>query len=113
MVDHVAVALLYRCKSSGYFVGYYDQWSLPSLEGLAIKWRAKLTKLIQLRRFNLESTLRIVLTNKEGDHCLIVKAVHSKEIREHEDCLSNFCHVVHPSGIESVAAMAVDTFFFS
>ena len=25
MVDHVAVALLYRCNTWGYFVGYYDQ----------------------------------------------------------------------------------------
>ena len=33
MVDHVAVALLYRCNTSGYFVGYYDQWSLPRLGG--------------------------------------------------------------------------------
>ena len=72
-------------------------------EDKSIKWRAKLTKLSRLK-----CCLRLGLTNKEGDHCLIVKPVHSKEIREHEDRLSNFCHVVHPGRVESVAAMALN-----
>ena len=48
-----------------------------------------------------------MLTNKECDHCPIVKPFHPKEIREHEDCLPHFCHVVHPRGIEGVAAICM------
>ena len=51
-----------------------------------------------------------MLTNKECDHCPIVKPFHPKEIREHEDCLPHFCHVVHPRGVEGVAAICQTLF---